>query len=98
MAKLTDKLSGNLLVWVYFYTLWLYRRNFSSELRIQIIKKKRKKRKDARSQAGMSGSVYGTQLMTIYAVSLNGHRKRRTFMGFSEKLEGGKKNAPRWSL
>lgn len=46
-------------------------------------------KRDLSPLAGMSGSVYVTQLMTLYAVSLNDRRKSCAFMSFLDKLEGG---------
>lgn len=44
--------------------------------------------RDLSSLAGMSRSVYVTQLMTVHAVSLNDHRKSYAFMSFLDKLGG----------
>lgn len=41
------------------------------------------------SLAGMSGSVYVTQLMTMLAMSLNDRRKSCAFMSFLDKLGRG---------
>lgn len=43
------------------------------------------------SLAGMSGSVYVTQLMTMCAVSLNDRRKSCAFMSFLDKEKGEKR-------
>lgn len=50
---------------------------------------KANRKRDLDSSAGMSGSVYVTQLMTLYAVSLKGCRKSCAFMSFLDKLEWG---------
>lgn len=47
------------------------------------------RKRDLDPSAGMSGSVYVTQLMTLYAVSLKGCRKSCAFMSFLDKLEWG---------
>lgn len=56
------------------------------------------RKRDLDPSAGMSGSVYVTQLMTLYAVSLKGCRKSCAFMSFLDKLEWGvgEKMFPGW--
>lgn len=46
-------------------------------------------KRDLSPVAGMSGSVYVTQLMTLYAVSLNDRRTSCAFMSFLDKLGWG---------
>lgn len=84
------------------FSVCRYGFNFPESLSATQLKKKKKnvlhvryenashKRRFSSFCSGMSGSVYVTQLMTLYGVSLKGCRKSCAFMRFLDK--------PRWGF